>query len=81
MFYTYVLKSLVAEKSYIGYTNDVERKLSEHNAGRYTDTRDFAPWKLIYKEPYNTIEEARKRGLYFRSSAGRGFIKNIWEIV
>lgn len=81
MFYTYVLKSTVAEKSYVGFTHDLERRIREHNSGKHSYTKRYAPWLLIYKETYKTVGEARKREVYFKSRSGRRFLKNIWEIV
>jgi len=47
MFYVYVLISLSTDKLYIGHTNDIDRRLSEHNRGKSISTRNRGPWKLI----------------------------------
>ena len=47
MFYVYVLISLSTDKLYIGHTNNVERRLTEHNKGKSISTRNRGPWKLI----------------------------------
>jgi putative endonuclease len=76
-FFTYVLKSEVAEKSYVGSTNDLDRRLSEHNNGKSIYTSRYKPWKLIYKEEFPTPEEARLREKYLKSKSGRKFLKNV----
>lgn len=64
MFKVYVLKSEKAQKSYVGSTNDVERRLSEHNAGYHSYTKRYKPWKVIYTEEYSTENETREREKY-----------------
>ena len=75
--YVYILKSVTANKTYVGHTNNLERRLVEHNSGKSQFTRVFKPWKIIYTEEFVTREEAIKREKYFKSSSGRIFIKSI----
>ena len=47
MFYLYILYSASSNKYYVGYTNDPERRLFEHNNGkRPTYTSKHRPWIL-----------------------------------
>ena len=57
-------------------TNNLSRRLKEHKRGKTITTRKMDNLKLIYKEEYNNFEEARKRELYFKTAAGRKFLKN-----
>jgi len=77
MYYVYLLKSLSSEKTYVGMTNEISRRIKEHNRGKSKFTSRYMPWKLIYSEEMNTREEARKREKYFKSAAGRKFLKII----
>jgi putative endonuclease len=77
IFYVYILKSESASKTYVGHTNNLERRLAEHNSGKSQFTRMFKPWKIIYTEEFGTREEAIKREKYFKNSSGRIFIKSI----
>lgn len=77
MYYVYLLKSLSSEKTYIGMTNEISLRIKEHNSGKSKFTSRYMPWKLIYIEEMNTREEARKREKYFKSAAGRKFLKMI----
>lgn len=61
MFYVYVLKSEKYDELYIGSTNDLKRRLSEHNAGKSTATKIKRPYKLIYYEAYVAESDARRR--------------------
>ena len=47
MFYVYVLISLKDKKFYIGFTNDLKRRLKEHNSGKNISTKSRLPLKLI----------------------------------
>jgi putative endonuclease len=61
MFYVYVLKSLVNNRYYIGYTNDINSRLQKHNNGGVRSTCKFRPWMLLGTEVYESRNEARWR--------------------
>ncbi len=67
MYFTYIIKSLKNGKYYIGSTNNIERRVSEHNAGHSRYTKNKEPFELVYKEEYNTNSEAKNREYYFKS--------------
>ncbi|MEA3355305.1 MAG: GIY-YIG nuclease family protein [Patescibacteria group bacterium] len=75
MFYTYVLKSLVDKKLYTGSTNDLKRKIKEHNSGSEKSTKNRKPFKLVYYEACLSLEKSRKREQYFKTGFGRRFLK------
>lgn len=77
MFFVYVLKSEQDSSYYIGSTNNISSRLLKHNKGysRYTKTR--VPWKLVYKEEYETLSEARKREFYLKSLKSRIAIEKL----
>ena len=60
-FYVYVLRSLTRNTMYKGYTNNLKRRLVEHNKGMVTSTKPYLPWKLIYYEAYLDEHMARIR--------------------
>ncbi|MFN4315360.1 MAG: GIY-YIG nuclease family protein [Chitinophagaceae bacterium] len=48
MWYVYVLYSMSGGRSYVGYSNDVERRLFEHNVSESRGfTKRYRPWELI----------------------------------
>jgi putative endonuclease len=61
MYYVYVLKSKRFEKVYVGYSEDLRRRLDEHNSGKVKSTKAFRPWILVYYESYLSKKDARKR--------------------
>lgn len=75
-FYIYVLKSLnEREEFYIGYTDNLKKRLQEHNRGAVTSTKRYLPWKLIYFEACLHREDAQRRENYFKTSQGRRLLK------
>ena len=61
MYYLYILKSIKEGQIYIGSTNNIERRLKEHNRGHTISTRRFIPWRVLYLEKYLTKKEAVRR--------------------
>ncbi len=62
MYYVYVLQHLPTKKIYFGYTNNLKRRLEEHNAGGNTSTkRSSGEWILVYAEIYRSKLDALKR--------------------
>ncbi|MCA9362828.1 GIY-YIG nuclease family protein [Candidatus Kaiserbacteria bacterium] len=61
MNYVYVLRSKVDKELYIGSTNDLRRRLSEHNEGKVYSTRLRIPFELVYYEAYLSENDARIR--------------------
>lgn len=67
MYYVYILISLTNSKHYIGFTENLERRLSIHNSGKVKSTRAFRPWTIIYRECYSSRDEAYKRERQIKS--------------
>ena len=61
MFYVYILKSEKDNNLYTGYTNDLKRRLEEHNLGVNKSTKSKTPFTLIYYEAYKSREDATHR--------------------
>ena len=75
-FYTYVLKSEIDQSWYIGYTEDLDRRLHEHNSGRSFTTKKKIPWIIIYYESCLSKDDAIAREKYLKSGMGRRYLKN-----
>jgi putative endonuclease len=75
MFYAYVLKSIKYDYFYKGHCENLQKRLDEHNSGMTVSIRPYRPFKIIYFEEFTTITEAIKREKYFKSSAGRRYLK------
>jgi putative endonuclease len=75
MFFAYVLQSQVTLKFYYGSTQNLEERLKTHNDGLVNYTSKYTPWVLVYFEEFETRSEAIKREKYFKTGAGRDFVK------
>ena len=75
MYYVYVLKSEVDGRLYKGMTDNVTKRLKQHNLGQNKSTKGFRPWKLVYQEEFPIRIEARAREKFFKSGGGREFLR------
>ena len=79
MYTVYIIQSITTSKTYVGYTSDIENRLLGHNgafgiSSKHTK-RNSGPWKLIYKEEYDTKAEAIIREKFLKSGQGQGVEK------
>ena len=75
MFYAYVMKSIEHDYFYKGHCQDLEKRLSQHNPGMTKSIRPFIPFILVYSEAFERKPEAIQHEKYFKSAAGRKFLK------
>ena len=73
MYYAYILISDKDKGFYYGSTENIETRISRHNAGSVRSTKHRRPLTLHHFEEYKTRSEAVQRERYFKSKAG-----NIW---
>jgi putative endonuclease len=76
MHYIYVLRSIKDGRFYVGYTMDLERRLTEHNAGKVLSTKNRKPFELVYYEACRHQENALRREQYLKTTYGKRYIKN-----
>ena len=78
MYFVYAIRSV--EKNYIdvGMTNDLERRIKQHNSRRSFATRPYAPFVLIYKEAHPNRVSAREREKFLKSGSGKEFLKSLF---
>jgi putative endonuclease len=75
MYYTYVIKSLAFEYYYKGHCADLDKRLKEHNSGATKSIRPYIPFELKYFETFELLSDAIQREKYFKTSAGRRYLK------
>ncbi len=76
-FFVYVLKSEKDGRLYKGFTNNLDRRLLEHNKGQNRSTKGYLPWKLVHKEEFATLAEARNREKFLKTGQGRDYLRKI----
>jgi putative endonuclease len=73
----YALYNRSVQKIYIGQTENIERRLVEHNAkrGNHFTAKVQGEWELVYQESVPTRSDALRREKQLKSFRGREFIK------
>ena len=85
MYYVYILQSKKHDKLYIGYTTNLEKRITKHNSGENLSTKPFRPYKLVYYEAFLDKKDAKAREGYLKSGWGwrsikkllRNYLKNV----
>ena len=80
MFYVYILHSVSSDHYYIGHTNDVEKRLKEHNNPKENSkfTSKHLPWELkLWFEVTQFREDAMKVERFIKNQKSREFIERI----
>ena len=78
LYFVYVLKSISTGRLYKGFCTDLELRLHEHNSGKTISTKPFIPWKIVYFEEFSSRNEALSREKYFKTAAGRKYLKTLF---
>lgn len=75
-YYVYVLQSLKDKYFYVGYTNNLEKRIKTHKEGKVKSTINRRPLKLVYYEACLNQQDATHREKYLKTSWGKRYIKN-----
>ena len=68
-FYVYMLRSKGIKKvTYVGYTNNLKKRISLHNLGKGAKFTRGRSWMLIYKEKFKSKKEAISREYYIKNN-------------
>jgi putative endonuclease len=73
----YALRSLSHHYIYVGQTNNLEKRINEHNNKQNKSTKHYAPFQLLYKEEHPNRTEARIREKFFKSGRGKAFLHSL----
>ena len=77
MWYVYILESKKNKNLYKGITDNLRRRMDEHNSGKGGGyTRKNRPYKLIFYEAYIEKADALKAEKFFKSGYGREVLKD-----
>lgn len=58
MYYVYLLRNRQSHKFYVGQTNNLQKRFSDHIQGLNKSTKSETSWDLVYYEAYRTRQEA-----------------------
>ncbi|MBI1807409.1 MAG: GIY-YIG nuclease family protein [Ignavibacteria bacterium] len=80
MHYVYVLQSTKDGKRYVGITNNIIRRLRQHNSGRVPATKGRKPLALLRLEEFDDRSEAAQREKYSKSGLGRKELEQLLNL-
>lgn len=75
-YYVYVLENQRNEL-YIGFTNDLKRRIKQHSLGLNFSTKKYRPWQLIHYEAYLNKKDVTRREHYLKTSQGSRLLKRM----
>ena len=80
MHYVYLLRSIATPgRNYVGYFDDLRRRLGDHNSGRNVSTATARPWRLQTYVAFSTKSHALAFERYLKSGSGHAFArKRLW---
>jgi len=80
MYYVYLIRSLNnPDQIYIGYTQDLKKRLTNHNAGSSPHTSKYKPWELITYLGFKNETKAIEFEKFLKSGSGNVFAKRrLW---
>ena len=76
MYYIYILQSKSDNQFYTGYTDNLSRRIREHNTGKVISTQNRLPLELVYYEACLNQQDATHREKYLKTHYGKMFLKN-----
>ncbi len=76
MYFTYVLRSQKDGMLYIGYTENLDKRILEHNSGKVKSTKYRIPFELVYFEACRNQNDALHREKYLKSTYGHRYLMN-----
>ncbi len=76
VYFVYIIRSeRQPNQRYVGSTENLKRRLSDHNLGRSPYTRKYRPWSLEVYVKFSDPEKALAFERYLKTGAGRAFTR------
>ena len=72
----YALRSLSREYIYVGMTNNLKRRMREHNSGLNRTTKPYRPFEILLVEEYENRSLARSREKFLKSGIGKEYLRS-----
>ncbi len=77
MWNTYILRNDCNKRFYIGVTNNIKRRVAEHNRSKKRSVTHFGNYYLVYSEQFSTRNEATQRERKLKSYKGGNAFKKL----
>ncbi len=68
--HVYILRSVRRDRYYIGSSENVDKRVKEHNRGRVKSTKAYRPYVVVHTEIYLSKTDALRRERYLKSPSG-----------
>jgi putative endonuclease len=76
----YILYSPLVDRYFVGRTSNFDKAIERHNTGKNPHTKTGLPWNTVYRETFDSADDARRREIQIKSSQNRdelaGFIRD-----
>jgi putative endonuclease len=76
MYYVYILRNAETGRYYTGYTQNLRKRLTEHNTKKSSYTSYSGPYQLIYYEACLNMYDAQAREKYLKTGMGKRYLNN-----
>jgi putative endonuclease len=76
-YHMYILRSVSTSQYYVGHTENLRKRLQEHNNGRNHLTKGRGPWELFHAEEFPTRSEAFHREMEVKRLKSRKQIEQV----
>jgi len=76
-FCTYVLRSQTTGRFYVGHTENLRKRIFEHNNNRTWSIKNRGPWELYHAETFETRSEASARERQIKKMKSRRYIEEL----
>lgn len=77
MYHVYILLNEAKTRTYSDVTDNVDKRLAEHNAGRVKSSRPYRPYKIIHIESFEKLSDAQQKEKFYKSTTGRRRLKEM----
>ena len=76
MYYVYIIQSVnYPDKKYVGITQNVQQRLSNHNIGMTSHSRKYKPWEFVMCLCFKNKDKAVEFEKYLKTASGKAFAK------
>jgi putative endonuclease len=74
--FVYALYSPSSDQIYVGISEDINRRIQEHNYGKSKFTQPHRPWIYFFSEEFENYTKAREREKKLKNNTGKLFLRS-----
>jgi len=75
--HTYILRCVTTGRFYVGHTENLAKRLTEHNNNRTVSIKNRGPWELVYSEAFSSRAEAMRREREIKRMKSHAWIERL----